>query len=600
MTARREALALPLILLTVVLLGGIRMAAVVRLAPPTVMALVLAMLLLGAFVRAGVMAPDRLMNATRSPLENASGAMVLGTLFAASAQIFNLVTPDTGLLHALFNAFLVVQLLTLLAGIRGRRSLLRSLVVLLGSTFVLRFIVLEGLYAPQGGITKRVLTAVLEGISLGTIDYVPNAPATGYIGLFTIALYLIAVTLLPPARRPAARMRALRAASPADLVLLLIGLALAGPACRVSAIDRKASGSAHGGQVPAQGGPSDPARAAWLREEALRGARVWHTPAVPIPDADLSENPAGPRTLRSTDEVPCRFVLDHVGGTTPKFDCQLSSGETIRVKYGQRNPEPYAEVAATRLLTTLGFGTDRMYLTRRIRCAGCPRFPFLALRCAARTGLEWACFPGGIDAHRTIDFDWPIIERRREGRVIEATDDQGWNWYELDRIDPARGGSSLAEVDALRLLAVLLAHWDNKGKNQRLVCPPGADRPDGGCAAPEAIVQDLGATFGPLKLDLHNWRETPVWAEAAMCTVSMAHLPFHGATFPDRRISEAGRLKLLGLLDQLSDRQLRDLFSTSRVTAYDQILGESRDPSVWVAAFRDKTRQIREGGPCRD
>jgi hypothetical protein len=78
----------------------------------------------------------------------------------------------------------------------------------------------------------------------------------------------------------------------------------------------------------------------------------------------------------------------------------------------------------------------------------------------------------------------------------------------------------------------------------------------------------------------------------------MEHLPWGGATFPERRISEAGRLMLLGLLEQLSERQLEALFDGSRVTSYDQVTGESRRADAWVRVFRDRVDQIRKGGPC--
>ena len=62
-------------------------------------------------------------------------------------------------------------------------------------------------------------------------------------------------------------------------------------------------------------------------------------------------------------------------GTTAKFDCVLPDGEVVKVKYGHTG-EIHAEIAATRLLTALGFGADRMYLIPRIRCYGCVRNPF--------------------------------------------------------------------------------------------------------------------------------------------------------------------------------------------------------------------------------
>ena len=50
----------------------------------------------------------------------------------------------------------------------------------------------------------------------------------------------------------------------------------------------------------------------------------------------------------------------------------LPVGEELKVKYGRRNPEPWAEVAATRLLSALGFGADRMYVVARVHCLAGP------------------------------------------------------------------------------------------------------------------------------------------------------------------------------------------------------------------------------------
>jgi hypothetical protein len=78
----------------------------------------------------------------------------------------------------------------------------------------------------------------------------------------------------------------------------------------------------------------------------------------------------------------------------------------------------------------------------------------------------------------------------------------------------------------------------------------------------------------------------------------MSTLPYEGATFPDRRISEAGRLLIAGLLEQLSVRQLEEMFTASRIILYDEIDAEARSAGAWVKAFLDKVRQIREGEPC--
>jgi hypothetical protein len=246
----------------------------------------------------------------------------------------------------------------------------------------------------------------------------------------------------------------------------------------------------------------------------------------------------------------------------------------------------------------LGFGADRMFVVKQVRCAGCPAFPFQALKCFAETGMQVPCFAGGVDYSKATDFDFVSVERRLEGRRIESAPDQGWAFYEIDRIDERAGGSPKAHVDALKLLAVFLAHWDNKAENQRLVCLPGGDRSDGSCSRPFAILQDLGAAFGPKKLDLHNWRNRPVWSDARRCTVTMKDLPFNGATFPDQTISETGRQFLLSLLSQLSTSQVEDLFTGSRVELSEGVTAESRQPAAWAAVFSDKVRQIREAGPC--
>jgi hypothetical protein len=196
MSPVREALVLPCLFLTVVLLGGVRAASDVRLVPPPLASLILAMLLVSALVRSGAVVPDRFMRQSRSPIENVCGLAVLLTLFGACAQVLNLVTPDEGLLHLLVNIFICVQLLTTFAGVRGRLAMLRSVTVLLTCAFVLRFIALESLYSPGRGVVKRVMTALLEGVTLGALGYQPVGTTTGYIGFLALTLFIIGLVLL--------------------------------------------------------------------------------------------------------------------------------------------------------------------------------------------------------------------------------------------------------------------------------------------------------------------------------------------------------------------------------------------------------------------
>jgi hypothetical protein len=196
MSAVREAVALPGLFLTVTLLGGLRTGAELRMIPPPLMAMTLGLVLVAALSRSGVLEPWRLMSQQRTGLENVSGLIVLATLYAASTQAFNLVTPDEGLLHGIFATFFLVQLLTTFASVRNRADMLRNLVVLFGAAFVLRFVVLDALYAPEGGALKRVLTALVQAGTLGSLTYVPNAPSTGYVAFAALALYVFGLFLL--------------------------------------------------------------------------------------------------------------------------------------------------------------------------------------------------------------------------------------------------------------------------------------------------------------------------------------------------------------------------------------------------------------------
>src|SRR5690606_29211212 len=84
----------------------------------------------------------------RAPLENASGVTVLLALLVATAQVFTLLTPDSGLFAFVFTAFFALLLWNTLAADPDRPRLLRSLAVVLGGAFLLKFVVLAALYNP--------------------------------------------------------------------------------------------------------------------------------------------------------------------------------------------------------------------------------------------------------------------------------------------------------------------------------------------------------------------------------------------------------------------------------------------------------------------
>jgi hypothetical protein len=331
-----------------------------------------------------------------------------------------------------------------------------------------------------------------------------------------------------------------------------------------------------------------PGLRARVRADALRRARVWQPPPRPIAEAELAANVPGPGAFRTDEDVDCTFVLRPSEGWSPKFDCLLADGGVVKVKYGHNSVEVFAEVAATRLLSALGFGADRMYVVRSVRCRGCPAFPYPKVKILDAL-LR--------DPERVTTFTMATIERKMPGRAIRGAQGTGWAWPELDAIDPGAGGSSRAEVDALRLIAMFLNDWDSKTSNQRLVCLPGGELP-AGCSRPLAFLQDVGETFGPRGVDLEGWRLTRIWADAATCRVSMKDQPYQGATFGEARITEAGRRLLADELRQLSPTQVRALFLGARFPAYARQSPAGRDVENWAAAFQDRVRQIADRPPC--
>lgn len=197
MSPAREAIYLPLVFLTVVLLGGLHLARPVAFAPPSLFALVLALLLMAALVRSGALAPDRLVHPSRSSMANLNGITVLFSAFAATAQAFTLATPRAGVPLVLFNTLLLILLVNTLVAAPDRTRLLRSLMVVFGSAFVLKFVVLAALSEPPGGRFSRVLQLIFEGITFGTLSQEVLAPAAGYVAFGTLLLYLGALAALP-------------------------------------------------------------------------------------------------------------------------------------------------------------------------------------------------------------------------------------------------------------------------------------------------------------------------------------------------------------------------------------------------------------------
>jgi hypothetical protein len=148
------------------------------------------------FVRGGLIEFRSLVAGAYPPLTNVAHIWMLVTLFFACAQAFNSVLPERGLLHWLFSFFFLWTLWNNQFSSFDARRLLRSLVVLFGTAFILKHLLLASLYSTDGSWLKSLTGALVSGVTLGALDSPQFAPATGYISFFTLALYLVGLILI--------------------------------------------------------------------------------------------------------------------------------------------------------------------------------------------------------------------------------------------------------------------------------------------------------------------------------------------------------------------------------------------------------------------
>ena len=337
---------------------------------------------------------------------------------------------------------------------------------------------------------------------------------------------------------------------------------------------------------------------AQTRASLIARAQVWLPTSIGA--MDIRRGPQGDGAFAPGEAVRCDYVDKKLEGHSQKFACALAADDEVKVKFGVANGEVEGEVLATRLLWALGFGADRMYPVR-VMCRGCPASYGVATDRADERLIE------------------PAVIERKMPALSAPVADEGWSWPELDVIDERAGGAPRAHRDALKLLAVLIQHTDSKPEQQRLVClaPAGttaASNDD--CARPFMMINDLGLTFGRANLANENavgsvnfaeWAHTPVWKSGVGC---VGNLPKSlTGTLKDPPISDEGRRFLAGLLSQLTDAQLRDLFTSARVELRLSSTNDSRPHyeirngvgshlsrtatvDEWVRAFKAKRQEI--------
>jgi hypothetical protein len=338
------------------------------------------------------------------------------------------------------------------------------------------------------------------------------------------------------------------------------------------------------------------------RREFIRKTKVWHK--TDVSKMNILVGPKSEIAFVPEQEVRCTYQepKEKSGGFSPKFKCKLPNGEVVRIKYNSR--ETLSEIAGTRLLWALGFYTDEVYPVK-LRCINCPS--------------KNPTNPSKEEPRVEMLIEGAILERNFRGNQIGVYSDQGFSWKDLDEIDPKAGGSSKAETEALKLLAVLIQHTDNKPSQQRLGCYTEdieTKHMIEVCNRPLMMIQDLGATFGQSSKEvessssmyLRGWKSQPVWNLAKEDdflkkngrNICIGHLvPSIGGELFDPPILEEGRSFLADLLNQLTDKQIEDLFRVARAERTDEKFienGKERPVRVedWVEVFKTKRKEIND------
>jgi hypothetical protein len=155
-----------------------------------------------------------------------------------------------------------------------------------------------------------------------------------------------------------------------------------------------------------------------------------------------------------------RFMREEKQGDSPTFDVVDADGGRWEVKLGV---EAHTETAAAQLLDRAGYFVEEYAYFDRVRIDDLPRLS---------RGNEFISH-GEVAGAR--------FERRRDD-VVRATN---WEWAN----NPFVG---TRELDALRVLMVLINNYDARASKNRILLLTGAN----GSREARYVVDDLGASFG--------------------------------------------------------------------------------------------------------
>lgn len=201
-TSHLQYIVLPLIFLTVALLGGLRLDAAdgsFVFLKPALVCLIFAAMTIVLFFRAGLLKLDGWFSEKFSTVQNIANASVLVALFFASTQIFNSLLPERGLPFWTFAFCFFWTLWNNLFADFNAKKLVKSLGAMFGLAFVVKYLLLAGLTAPASeswwqGIVRNPAQEAFTWL----LDLPRFSAGTGYIQFFAVVFYLIGLFFFKP------------------------------------------------------------------------------------------------------------------------------------------------------------------------------------------------------------------------------------------------------------------------------------------------------------------------------------------------------------------------------------------------------------------
>jgi hypothetical protein len=277
------------------------------------------------------------------------------------------------------------------------------------------------------------------------------------------------------------------------------------------------------------------------KTNAVAGGRAVLWEPVDVSSQDLFLGSGGTRMQPDLSRIT--FIQEQKGGYSKKYKIKDGSGRTWVAKIGK---EAQSETAAVRLLAALGYKTEIVYLVPRM----------------------------------TIPGKGTFTNVRLEARPDEVDRGDVWRWSR----NPFVGTDQL---QGLKIMMAMFNNWDMKDTNNVILNT--RDRQN-------YVVSDLGATFGktgisgfPLLRWIGRSRNAPRdYSKAGFISGvknGRVHFNFKGKNYQQlHNISVSQARWLAGLLQQLSDRQIRDAF---RAANYPQ-----SDVNLLASAFNDRIEQL--------